>query len=319
MKLKRLQPAALACALLVIFIAGCGGAEPTATPIPPTTVPTALPPTVGPTQAATRAVPAGGGSNPPLEAALVKTKGATAYHVDLSVTGQGNFAATGGPTPAANEADKVITLLGMQGDVNGKDAHYAIQGQLTQLLGLAPDTSFEVISAGGDAYVQGPVPMLGATETKWYKLPANAAQVAQPPLTPGSFLDSFGDTGINPADFKSAGTETLDTQSCDVFAGDKTAVVNAFSRLSGATGATQEDLDSIDNAEFKFWVCGDGYLHQVRMLIQGHDKAKPDQKGSFQVAMKLTNFGSATAITPPPDALPLQIPQQGAPEATPTP
>lgn len=311
-------------AVLLMFVIGCASPAPAPTPVPPTALPTVVPPTEVPTVAPTSASGQTGGTTAapvasgPLQDAITKTKNAAAYRVNLNVSGQGNFASTAGPTPDPTApADKPIVLLAMQGEVNGKDAHYSIQGKLTEQLGISSDKTFEVVSSAGDAYVKGPVPILGANEDKWYKLPANAAQIAEPPLTPASFLDSFGQAGINPTDFKSAGTETLDTQSCDVYAGDKTAVVNAFSRLGGSSGATQEDLDSIDNAEFKFWICGDGYLHQVRMLIQGHDKTNKDQKGSFEILVKLTDFGTAIQITPPPDSSPLQLPQSGTPETSP--
>lgn len=314
--------------VMVAFVIGCGATAPTETPVPPTALPTSVPPTaVPPTRAsATQAAPSGSTQAGPLTNAIDKVKNATSYRVNLTITGSGSFAAqTGAPdqTPVASvtptTSDKPITLVSMQGEVNGKDAHYVLQGELIAFLGIDATKSFEVISSDGDAYVKGPVPLLGATEDKWYKAPPNAAQIAQPPLTPGSFLESFGETGISPADFKSAGNESLDGQSCEVFAGDKTAVINAFSKLGGATGATQEDLDSIDNAVFEFWVCNDGYLHQVQMVIEGHDKNKPDQKGSFQILMKIMDFGSSVTIVPPADSLPLQIPQQPAPEASPTP
>ena len=281
-------------AIFTTFIIGCAAPAPTATP---TAEPTAI----------------------PLNDALAKVKAATAYRVDMSITGKGNFASAGGPTPVAGAEDKPITLVVMKGEVNGKDAHFTLQGILTGFLGIEPEKTFEVISSNGDAYIKGPVPLLGATEEKWYKAPANAASVAQPPLTPGAFLNSFGETGINPNDFKLTGTESLDGQSCQVFSGDKSAVVNAFSKLGGATGATQEDLDSIDNAEFKFWVCADGYLHQVKMLIEGHEKTKPDQKGSFEILMKITDFNTNISITPPADAIPLKLPGPITPQASPTP
>ncbi|MBI4674754.1 MAG: hypothetical protein HY741_24170 [Chloroflexi bacterium] len=299
--------------ILAVFAAACASATPT--PIPPTAVPpTALPtPTVASSSTA--------GQSGPLAEAMNKVKTAKTYRVDLNITGKGNFAATGGPTPEPGAEDKLITLLNMKGEVNGQNAHFAIQGMLTAFLGLAHDKPFEVISYNGTAYVKGPLPLLGATEEKWYQVPPEAAQVAQPPLTPASFLNSFGETGISPADFKLSGAESLDGKSCQVYAGDKSAVVNAFIKLGGATGATQEDLDSIDNAEFKFWLCDDGYLHQVKMLIEGHDKNKPEQKGTFEILMKLSDFDGSITITPPADATLLQLPEpptQALP-VTPTP
>lgn len=311
MKIRRLWFGIIFLGLLAAFVIGCGGA-PTPTPVPPTIPPTAIPPTEAPTQA-----PVSNATGGPLQDALNKVLAASTYRVDLSIKGEGGF--TGAPTPAPGEQAKPITLVVMKGDVDGKDAHFTLRGALTSFLGIDPEKTIELITASGKAYLKGPVPLLGATEEKWYEVPPQAASVAQPPLTPASFLQSFGEAGINPTDFKNAGTETLDGQNCQVLAGDKTAVVNAFKKFGGATGATQEDLDSIDNAEFKFWVCEDGYLHQVRMLFEGHEKDTPDQKGSFEILIKMMDFDKDIQITPPADATPLQIPGATAPQVTPTP
>ncbi len=319
MNIRRQWIGILLFGIVAAFVIGCSTpAEPTATPVPPTLPPTEVPTAVVPTQAPTQPpAPAAGGGT--LQDALTKVKTAMSYRVDLSITGKGNFASAGGPTPNANAPDQPMTLIVMKGEVDSKDAHFQLQGILTSFLGLPPEQVFEVISVDGEAYLKGPVPLLGATEAKWYKAPAQAASVAEPPLTPGAFLDSFGEAGINPNDFKLSGNESLDGKTCEIYAGDKSVVLNAFSKLGGATGATQEDLDSIDNAEFKFWVCDDGYLHQVRMLIEGHDKNNVEQKGAFEIVMKINDFDADIVITPPPDAIPLNLPTPPAPEATPTP
>lgn len=319
MKSKREWLGLFGIVLVVSLFIGCGGdPAPTETPLPPTAVPTAIPPTAVPQP--TAAPTASGATGGTLVDALDAVKAATAYKVDLAMTGRGSLAAAGGPTPAPGAEDTPITLVNMQGEVDGKNAHFVLQGLLTSFLGIEPDQKFEVISAGGSAFLKGPVPLLGALEEKWYLVPSQAAGVAQPPLTPGSFLELFSEAGINPADFKSAGTESLDGQSCEIFAGDRAAVVNAFGKLGGATGASQQDLESIDNAEFKFWVCPDGYLHRVKMLIEGHDPADATQKGAFEILMQITDFGASTAIEAPADAIPLELPgAPTGPAASPTP
>jgi hypothetical protein len=240
-----------------------------------------------------------------------KVKQAKSYRVDMNISGKGNFSVLSGATPAPGASDQAGTLLAMKGEISGSDAHFTLQGMVTSFLGIDPSQTFEVISYHGTGYVKGPIPILGANETRWYVAPAQASQLAQPPLTPSSFFDTFGSAGISFGDFQKSGSESVDNKACDVYAGDKTAVVNAFNRLGGATGATQEDLKSIDRAEFKFWVCDDGYLHQVRMLIEGHDKTNTAQKGSFEVAINLSDFDADLKITPPADAVPMPTP--GAP------
>lgn len=309
-------PGILLMLLLAAFAAACASPTPTPTPVPPTATPVPPPP-VPPTAAAPSANPATEGT---LAQALTKARDAKTYRINLSITGKGSFMSAGGPTPTASQ-NETMTLVTMQGEVNNEDAHFVIQGLLTSFLGIDPTKPFEVMSKSGTAYVKGPIPLIGATEDKWYQAPPQAASIAQPPLSTSAFLNSFGEAGINPSDFKLSGTESLDGKQCEVYAGDKAAVVNAFNKLGGATGATQEDLDSIDAAEFKFWVCDDNYLHQVKMGIEGHDKTNPEQKGSFDLLLQLSDFDGNITITPPTGAelLKLPTPAPEEPSVTPTP
>ncbi len=300
--------------LLTILFAAC--ASPTPTPLPPTATP-APPTAVPPTAAVSSDASAASGA---LAQALLKTRAAQAYRVKLEITGKGSFMAADGVTPTAN-GDETMALVTMQGEVNQKDAHFTVQGFLTSSLGLDPAKPFEVITYNGNGYFKGPVPVIGATEEKWYQAPPEIASIAQPPLSAEQFLGSFGEAGINPADFKLSGAETLDGKTCEVYAGDKSAVANAFSKLAGSTGATQQDLDSIEAAEFKFWVCADGFLHQVKMSIVGHDPNDPTKNGTFELLLQLADLNGNITITPPADAelfvLPTEMPSE--PAATPTP
>ncbi len=310
----------LSSALLVLTLLGLSAA--CAAPAPTAALPTAtqMPPTAtaAPTTAVAsdKATPQGA-----LAQGIVNARDATTYRVNLTISGKGTFMAAGGATPDDAAGDEPVTLMTMQGEVNQQNAHFVIQGLLTSLLGIDPTKPFEVIRVDDVTYVKGPAPLIGATEERWYQAPPEAAGLAQPPMSPASFLNSFGDTGLDPADFKLTGSEALDGKVCQVYAGDKAAVANAFNRFGGAAGATQEDLDSIENAEFKFWVCEDGYVHRVKMLIEGHDQANPTQKGAFDLLLQLADFDSNLTITPPADAIPLRLPSSETPEpdATPTP
>ncbi|HZQ09012.1 MAG TPA: hypothetical protein VFD70_20715 [Anaerolineae bacterium] len=317
---KNLFQVGIIILFMVAFIAGCG-ANPTPTPVPPTPTdiptlpppsPTTVPPTVPPTSSSTSSSPATG----PLTDALHKTRAATTYRVDLNIGVKGDMSALGGPTPTADNENQTATLLSMQGEFNGSNAHFTTLGAALRSLGLDPNRVLEIVNYNGDLYIKGPVPEIGAAENKWYKAPPN---VAPPQLNPNSILDAFGATGLNPSDFPNSGTESLDGMSCQVYSGDKSAVINAFSQLSSANGMTQEDLDAIESAEFKLYLCDDGYLHQVHMLIQGHNKTNPAQKGTFETLIKLSDFDSNLQITPPAESVQLQLPQSGPTEAGTTP
>lgn len=309
----------LCLSLLTLFISACAvdnvPVQPTVTlvaitgtPEPPTSTP--RPPTPAPPSA----TPSSSGAT--LTQALSRAQAASLYRMDLKISGKGNFA-PGPITPTLGATQTEATLLAMQGDVNGKDSHFNLAGLFTSFLGVEPNGSLDFITVGDKAYVHGPVPVLNANEAKWYQVPSQQASIAQPPLTPGSFLEAFSSSGINPDDFKKSGTESLDGHTCDVYSGDKSTVVKAFQSLGAAAGASQQDMDAIDNAEFRFLICDDSYLHQVTMVIDGHNKDKPEEKGTFSILMHLYDFDSDIKIQAPPDAEELTVPAFPIPTPTP--
>lgn len=244
-------------------------------------------------------------------AALEKLKTATSYRVEMEISGQGNLGLTGSETPPPDATPlasptQEITLMSVIGEVNGKSAHFTMQGLFAAFLGIDTGKSLQVISTGENNYIHGPVPLLGANEDKWYLLPPNQASVAKPPLTPDTFMSSFTSTGLNPDDFPKTGSETLDNRTCDVYSGDKAAVEKTFQSISQTTGIA--DLSVIDAAEFQFWLCDDAFLHQIRMNISGHSQNKPDQKGTFLMLMHVSDFGSNISIQAPENAEPLSTP-----------
>lgn len=287
----------------------------TATPLPATATP--LPPTAPPQPPAATPVPAtqpAGGSASSgsiFGAALAKLKSATSYRVELETTGKGSLGLGAEATPAPNTtppppANQEVTMISMEGEVNAGNSHFKLQGLFAAFLGVDPDKSIEVITVGDKSYIHGPIPLLGAAEDKWYQLDAGEASVAKPPLTPGSFLESFTLTDANASEFKKTGTEGLDNRSCDVYSGDKSVIQKAFKDVTQATGG--EDLSAVDSAEFQFWICDDGLLHQIRMSLEGHEKDKPDQKSSFLIQMHIYDMGSDIKIEAPPNAEPLKMP-----------
>ncbi len=281
---------------------------PTNTPVPPTDTP--VPPTQTPAAVATTALSGNAsGLSGIFGSALDKAKAATVYRVDMQMSARGAFGALsqeGTPAPAVNQD---VPLFSINGEVKDQDSHFKMQGFIAAFLGADPTKGLEVTTVGSKAYIHGPVPMLGATEDKWYEMPASQASAVKPPLTSQSFLDSLTQSGMNPNDFKKTGTETLDNQSCDVYTGDKDAVMKAFQDVGKAAGGTGDSNQVIDTADFKFWICSDGFMHQVRLSVEGHDKTKPDQKGSFLMLLHLSDLnGSDIQIQAPANAEPLKMP-----------
>jgi hypothetical protein len=227
----------------------------------------------------------------------------------MQMSGKGafaNFGQEGTPTPAANQD---MPLFSIKGEVKDRDSHIQMLGVVSAFLGADPNKGLEIITLGDKGYMHGPLPMLGAAEDKWYEMPADQASSFKPPLTSESFLDSLTGSGMSPSDFKKKGTETLDDQSCDVYAGDQNALMKAFQNVGQAAGGSDNTNQVIDSADFNLWICQDGYLHQVRMSVQSHDKTKPDQSGTFLMQMHLSDFnGTDIQIQAPANAEPLKMP-----------
>jgi hypothetical protein len=299
--------------VLAFLASSCGSTPPTlapvsATAVPPTATPLQPTATPVPTVSSSGGTSSSGGS---FGTALDKVKGATAYRVDMQVTVSGSFGLSGAETPAPNAtpsapSNQEMTMVTMQGEVNGQNSHFSLQGLFAAFLGADPSKPIEVITLGDKSYIHGPATLIGATEDKWYELPADESSVAKPPLTPGSLLDSFTASGLDPNDFKKTSTESLDNRSCDVYSGDEAAVEKTFKTLGQAAGGA--DLSSLDAADFRFWVCDDGFLHQVRLAVQGHAQDKPDQKGSFLMQMHIHDIGTDIKIEAPANAEPLKMP-----------
>ncbi len=288
---------AAAC-LLVGLLLGCGG-EPTPTPTPiPTRTPvptftpspTAVPPTAPP--------PARSLAN-----ALARTQAAQNFRVDLSVSGHGDFLS--GILPVlSNASGENVVLVKMTGEVDGQNARLQLEGQFTRLYGLQPGTRLEVISHAGTAYLKGPLPSFKLNDDRWYQIPPGGLPLAESPLLVRSFLASFGQNALDPADFKLTRTGMLDNHTCEIWSGAKSVVTRALERL----GADPAELETIDRAGFELRACDDGYLHQASMLIEGHTRNKPDEPGALEVAVMLADFDTIPEITPPPGAVTSNLP-----------
>ncbi len=318
MKFRLLIP--LMLATVALATTACGGSQPApAATALPTTAATAVPPTATPapavsTTAAATSAPGGGAlSSGAIGSALQKSEGATAYRVEMQMSGSGAFGTTG-ETPAAGETPAPgvsgnFDLLKLSGEVNGNDSHFLMGGLIAAFLGMDPTKGVEVTTVGDKSYIHGPIPLLGANQDAWYVTPAQTASAVKPPLTASSFLQSLTTSGLSPSDVQKSGTESLDNQSCDVYAADKSALQRAFEDVNKQQGGQNQSNEVIDNGDLRFWVCGDGYLHQVRMSVDGHDKTNAAQKGSFLLLMHIWDINnSSISIQAPANAQPLQVP-----------
>jgi hypothetical protein len=89
-------------ALFATVASGCGGTEPALTPPTATAAPATATPVPPTNKAMPTASPSGGitSTSGVFGPAVERAKSATAYRVDMQVTGKGNFGLSGAETPA---------------------------------------------------------------------------------------------------------------------------------------------------------------------------------------------------------------------------
>ncbi len=310
----------LVAGMLALVLAACGGspaAAPTATPVPPTATP--VPPTAPPVQPTAAPVSNSGTSGDTSEtllAALNKTKEITTYQIEMDFTGKGNF---GTELPGV-DPNTEVSLFTISGKFDGADSQFTLKGLIASFLGADADAGIEIIAADGQNYIRGPLPLLGATEEKWYILDENSSSIAQPPVGSGQILEGL--TGEN-ADFSGltkTGSETIDGVSCDIYTGDKEATLKALGSLGSDTLPTPSNEDDIQAAEVQFWACQDGYFRQMRLTMEGSETDATTgtaQPFTIGVLLRLFDFNGDITVTAPSDAAPLETPSFDMPTPQP--
>jgi hypothetical protein len=237
-----------------------------------------------------------------LKSALTKTAPVTIYRMDMDMSAKGALASGLDGTTAG--ASQEIAVLMLAAAVNGKDAQFTMKGLLSSFMGADPKIGVEFITVGGKSYVHGPLPTIGAKENKWY--------IATDSQTPGSMAQSHDLGALAQADmsaFKITGSESLDYRRCDIYSSnDKLAIAKAFQSFGTGALAGAGDMQAMDSAELKFWVCDDGYFHKLHMSFEGAEKANPANKGGMTMSFHIYDFNAAITITPPAGAVPLEQP-----------
>jgi hypothetical protein len=247
----------------------------------------------------------------PIMTAWSKAQNVTAYRIEFDWTIKGNLS----DVPPGWNTAQGIPLFSIAGAVNGKDSQIALKGILAMLFTGDPTKSIEFLTLSDKTYLRGPAPMMGAPDDKWYVSTGQGKFSTN--INEGTMPELPGDATIDWSGFKKSATETLDGKRCDVYRGDKNATTKLFQSVD--TGTTnKQSLDTIDNAETKFWICDDGYMHQWTMNIEGRAKDKPTEKVSFQIRLHIWDFNANIKLTPPANPAPLQMPAFDFSFATPT-
>lgn len=283
----------VALALGAILILACGGISSVSELLPGNkSTPTAV---AAPTSAPTipsGSAPAAAMALPP---AIAKTRAATIFKAHEEMTMDQPFGAIKDGT----------TLMRLDGEFNGKDAHLRIGGTLVSLFNVEPPNSLEVIQVGDKAYAHGPASGIGAPENKWYVLPASSGMSIAP--NPFDTFDKLLQLKPDYASF-SYDRSVMNGLSCTIYKADKNVAYNLWSgALFSATGVAPV----IDDGSVDMTVCSDGYLHGLEIKLTGHDPKSPDKKGKAYFLSAFRDFDTKIVITAPADAVPAVAPSGG--------
>jgi hypothetical protein len=246
-----------------------------------------------------------------IQAGLTKIEEAGSYRVALTMTASGNL---GEGVPGV-QPGQPVELIAAEGEVEGEDSRLVIRGLLSAFMGADPQEGLEVLTVGGTSYLRGPAPLLGANEARWYELPSDGSSPASS-IQSGQIVGGLTEQDLDLSGFTAAGTEQLDGQQCQVYVGDKEATIRAFEQVDSQGIPGPQSLSEVDQAEMKFYICADGYLHQMTLDFEGTAEGQ-SEPAAFVLNLKLSDFDADIRITPPDSPAKLEAP--AFPMTTPTP
>lgn len=309
--MKRFTAFLIAAALLAACASPAAQA-PTATPAPtasPTTAPTATPrptrvatATLAPTRTPAPAATAISAADDPIAAALLQTAAADTYSVELAVTGSGAVQAA----PAGAQAANILTL---DGDFAGDDYQYTLSGLVAALLAADPAAGLQVIRADGVSYMRGPIPLLGAAEAAWYRLPSEQAALAAPPISVATTAQAIVGADPDFSGYTPGPAQTRAGQQCRRYTGDRAATLGLLARLAQSGLPLDADPARIDEAESSVLVCEDGYLHALELAFTGRSAGQQPAPYSYDLRLALSGFDRPATIAPPDGARDLPAPK----------
>jgi len=239
-----------------------------------------------------------------LDAAMKKAQTAKQGRFNMNFSMEGDF---GSDIPPGWAQDGKLTLIAVNGATKGADSQLAIQGMLASMLGADPNKGIEFMTVDGKTYLRGPMTFLGITDDKWY-VATGASQLPTNNASPEQLLTGL-DRNLNWAGIRAAGVETLDGMNCQTYIADKAATLDGMKAFDDATKQLPSDfnVDAVEFAETKFWICDDGYFHQMTLNLRAKNKSKPSEMIGMAIAIHLYDYDGNFKITPPENATPLDL------------
>ncbi len=310
----------LALSANLLFACGGSAASTTSAPTPaPTAVQATVPPTraPAPTSAPTdtpAAVTSSADADTTVRGAFAKYLTAKIFrldaHAELStIFFQGRY------TPGPGDDPNKVTLFTLKGEQNGADSHYTLNGFMASFIGVVsgfdPNSqALEIAQVNGTLYMNGKLE--NENRAHWYSIPAN--QAASTSFAPQDLIAPMTRATYPDGAFSKTGDETLGSQTCNVFTGNRSAFDAVFPQITqlALLNTDTVDLSTIDRAEYKIWVCPDGNLYRTQYNFDAHAKTQADKKGSFAFTVNIADYDAAISIQAPAGA----VPMSGSPSTT---
>jgi hypothetical protein len=235
----------------------------------------------------------------PLRAAIDRTKALASYHVTFRMGGTGQS-----PAGAAQLGD----LIHFTGAFNRGDVAFQYGGSGAQ---TGSQGDLEVVTAGGQTYALGPLPLQGVTKAVWYALGTEPPTATQPPLDIARIL-TMATERVQLSDFAPDGEERLHDLACARYRGGLAAALGALDGMGRPTTPEARAAEAtpvaermkaqgitFSAAEALVWICPDGYLHQMRVSMTGERKEQPGQPFTLTLEISVADPNGAITITTP--------------------
>jgi hypothetical protein len=249
----------------------------------------------------------------PIAAAAQKTTQAAAYRSSAKITVFGAPESWFQHIPGVDPT-KEIVLLDLQGSYRGADSRVTLKGLDALTLGLESGRAIELVTAGGESYLQGPIESLGATEPVWYSLGAESGWSYDPLMS----VISLGT--IESGKLSKLRDAKLDGRSCAIYGADKAAALNAIMLLMSpdSTGSELRALLArVVQGSAEIWSCDDGRIHQIDAAFDLNCTCSTDQQtayvaapsgpkiANYRMQLRLYDFDASIVIEAPRDAVSL--------------